>query len=118
MVEEERSELAGPEAQLAEARIIQRQYRMASAAALVLLGSGSIFYHFVEHFRWIDAVYFCTITLTTIGYGDLYPKTDAGKLFTIAYVLVGIGIIGYFVNILIKNAISKRAVRRSRKKAS
>lgn len=38
------------------------------------------------------------ITLTTIGYGDLSPQTDLGKLFTILYILVGIGIILNFIH--------------------
>ena len=36
--------------------------------------------------------------MTTIGYGDLSPQTDGGKLFTIFYILVGIGIILGFIN--------------------
>jgi Ion channel len=37
------------------------------------------------------------ITLTTIGYGDFAPETDAGKLFTAVYALVGVGILLAFV---------------------
>lgn len=61
-----------------------------AATSFVLLGA--IFYHYVEHLSWIDALYFTTITLATVGYGDITPKTDAGKLFTVFYVLIGISI--------------------------
>lgn len=99
----------------ADYRKIKRQYRAAAALALAVLSGGAIFYHAVEHLKWLDAFYFCTITLTTIGYGDITPKTNTGKLFTIFYVLVGIGIIGFFVNLLIKNAVLRRELRRGKR---
>jgi hypothetical protein len=72
-------------------------FRSLLAAACVVLVVGTVFYHYVEGWNWVDSVYFCTITLTTIGYGDFAPTTEAARLFTIAYVLVGIGIIATFI---------------------
>ncbi len=37
------------------------------------------------------------MTLTTIGYGDLHPVTNAGKVFTMIYVFVGVGVLVAFV---------------------
>ena len=39
--------------------------------------------------EWTDACYFCVITLTTVGYGDLAPTTDESKLFAIVYIVLG-----------------------------
>jgi voltage-gated potassium channel len=64
-------------------------------AGLVLL-VGVMFYVNVEHWKVIDAVYFCVVTLGTVGYGDITPTTDAGKLFTVIYIILGLGIIGGF----------------------
>jgi voltage-gated potassium channel len=65
-----------------------------SAVAIV---SGTVFYSLVEDLRVIDALYFSVVTLATMGYGDFAPKTDAGKLFTVFYVLIGVGILLSFV---------------------
>lgn len=54
--------------------------------------AGSFFYSQVEGWRWIDALYFCFATLTTVGYGDLTPVTDLGKVFTMMYLVTGIGL--------------------------
>lgn len=81
------------------------------AGVLVVLGIGIIFYHFVEGFSWIDAYYFCVVTLATIGYGDLTPKTEIGKIFTTFYILVGVGIIGLFINTVIHRAQQRRKQR-------
>src|ERR687895_2385527 len=59
--------------------------------------SGTAFYALVEGLRFVDALYFSVVTLTTVGYGDFAPKTDVGKLFTAVYVLVGVGILLAFV---------------------
>ena len=58
-----------------------------------VLAAGATFYHFVEGWRWLDSLYFSVITLATVGYGDFSPKTDAGKIFTMLYVFIGIGLL-------------------------
>ena len=58
-----------------------------------VLAAGTTFYHFVEGWRWLDSLYFCVITLATVGYGDFSPKTDLGKIFTMLYVFIGIGLL-------------------------
>jgi len=77
-------------------------YRMLTIVALAMLAGGTIFYHLVEKWKILDAYYFCVVTLSTVGYGDLTPRTDIGKLFTTFYILVGIGIIAAFASAFIK----------------
>ena len=45
-----------------------------------------------------DGIYFAFISGLTIGYGDLHPITDFGKLFTVVYIVVGLGLILGFIN--------------------
>jgi len=67
---------------------------------LAILLLGTWFYARVEGWRPLDAFYFTITTLTTIGYGDFAPRTDAGKIFTIVYIFVGLGLISSFVILL------------------
>ena len=39
---------------------------------------------------------FCVVTLGTVGYGDITPTTDVGKIFTVFYIIFGLGVIGGF----------------------
>ena len=54
--------------------------------------SGTLFYRSIEGWSWLDAAYFSVATISTVGYGDLAPKSDVGKLFTIVFIPVGIGL--------------------------
>ena len=58
---------------------------------------GAVFYQVVEGWGWVNSFYFCAVTLSTIGYGDLHPTTDLSKIFTIFYCLTGIGIMAAFI---------------------
>jgi voltage-gated potassium channel len=82
-------------------------YRLLLAAVIFMITTGTIFYHFVEHFRWLDAYYFCVVTLATVGYGDLVPRTDAGKIFTTFYVLAGVGIVATFFSYSVRRRAFK-----------
>lgn len=85
-----------------------KRFRWVGFVAVFVLGVGTVFYHFVEKLTWLNAIYFSTITLTTVGYGDITPQTEIGKLFTIFYVLLGVGIIATTLNILVKGAATHR----------
>jgi voltage-gated potassium channel len=58
-----------------------------------VLGIGTVFYRFVEGWSWLDSLYFCVITLATVGYGDFSPQTPLGKIFTMVYIFTGIGLL-------------------------
>jgi voltage-gated potassium channel len=74
----------------------------------VTLPSGTLFYRNVEGWGILDSLYFSVITLANVGYGDLAPTTAAGKVFTILYIFVGIGIILGFVNTVAERSLQSR----------
>eukprot|EP00937_MAST-01D_sp_MAST-1D-sp2_P003295 g3295.t1 len=73
-----------------------RYYAKELIMLLVFYTTGGIFFRLVEdnHMSVLDAVYFITVSVTTIGYGDFAPKTTAGKLFSIVYFGVGLVFVG------------------------
>lgn len=76
---------------------------------LITLAIGTLFYNFVEGWGWIDSMYFSVISLTTVGYGDITPITTVGKIFTMFYLFVGIGILFGFINMIAKEASSSES---------
>ena len=74
------------------------EYRGLLIASAGIVAIGTVAYHYIEGWNWLDSLYFSTITLTTIGYGDFSPQTNFGKGFTIIYIAIGVGLVLSFVN--------------------
>lgn len=60
--------------------------------------TGTAGYHLLEGWPWRDALYMTIITMTTVGYGEVWPLSDAGQYFTIGLIMTSIGIAGYAVS--------------------
>lgn len=75
-----------------------KEYRELLITTMIVIAFGAVVYSYLEDWSWIDSLYFTVVTLTTVGYGDFAPQTDGGKLFTIFYIVIGVGIILSFIN--------------------
>ena len=80
---------------------------LVSVAAMLTLGT--VVYTVLEGWSPLDALYFSVVTLATVGFGDLTPTTDPAKLFTIGYIITGIGILAAFASELTKQRRVNRA---------
>ncbi|MDD5336922.1 MAG: potassium channel family protein [Candidatus ainarchaeum sp.] len=73
----------------------KRLYFAVSLVA-IFLTIGFVAYHYVEGWDWLTSLYFMSATMTTVGYGDVTPKTSLGKLMTVFFMWVGISI-GFYM---------------------
>ncbi|KAI3974618.1 hypothetical protein MKX01_029608 [Papaver californicum] len=53
----------------------------------------------------VDALYFCVVTMSTIGYGDITPLTHTTKVFACVFVLIGFGFIDILLSGLVNYAL-------------
>lgn len=65
-------------------------------AAIII---GAFTYHYIEGWKILDSFYFVIITMTTVGYGDFYPVTEIGKIFTMIFSIIGVGSALYFFSL-------------------
>jgi voltage-gated potassium channel len=67
-----------------------RRLQIALGALFVLLLVATLVYHFMENMGWIDALYMTVITVATVGFGETEPLSQAGRLFTIGLIVLGV----------------------------
>ncbi len=72
----------------------------------VIVIIGTLGYWGIESWSLLDSIYMTIITLATIGYHEVHPLTDNGKLFTILFVIIGVAPAwGFLVSILIRSIL-------------
>lgn len=59
---------------------------------IAILVSGTVFFHVVEGWSWLDSYFFTVVTISTVGYGSLVPITAVGKIGTTVLIFVGLGV--------------------------
>ncbi|MEM8612504.1 MAG: potassium channel protein [Cyanobacteria bacterium P01_H01_bin.105] len=76
-----------------------RRHLLGGAIALgCVVLTGILWYKVVEGWTWLDAAYMSVITLTTVGFAEIQPLGDRGRLFTIILILMGVVVIAYILN--------------------
>jgi len=58
---------------------------------------GAMIMAWLEQWAWYDGIYYCVVTATTIGFGDLSPTQPHTKLFAIVFVPVCVAAMGYIL---------------------
>ena len=68
-----------------------RVLTLAFTLVLIVL-SGTVFFHHVEGWSWLDSYFFTVVTISTVGYGSLVPATALGKIETTVVIFIGLGV--------------------------
>ena len=56
---------------------------------------GTVMFHVLEGWSILDSLYVTAQTVTTVGFGDLTPRTPYGRAFTVVFMMVSVGIVLY-----------------------
>lgn len=90
------------------------KYAALVAAGTVVVG-GAVFaaVEKEQHLTTWDGIWWAVTTVTTVGYGDIYPKTDGGRIIAMAIMFVGIGFVA-----LLTAFIADRFVHQQRQAAA
>lgn len=83
-----------------ESRALEKDLKVTLILSWLLILVGTTGYHFIENWSVLDSFYMSVITLTTVGYGTVEKLSDAGKVFTAGYILVGVVNVAFLLNTL------------------
>lgn len=95
-----------------------RKLRYAILLLISLLLTGTFGFIFIEDYTPIDALYMTVITLGTVGYREVAPLSDSGKIFTIFLIIGGIATVAWALGQSLEYFINSLAVRRRRMERS
>lgn len=87
------------------AKFVRRRLVYAFGAIFLVITFGAISFHLIEGFSLLDSFYLATETVTTVGYGDLTPKSSTGRMFAIIFMLVGGGTVLYALTSLVQSIV-------------
>jgi len=77
---------------------LHRKIYLSLAAIILIIVVGTFGYHFIEGWSFFDALYMTVITLATIGYGELHPLSQGGRIFTLLLIVVGVTAFGFLIS--------------------
>jgi voltage-gated potassium channel len=69
---------------------------------------GTVGYHTIEGWSWIDSLYMAVITLSTVGFGEIDTLSPAGRVFTIVFITIGVGATLYSLALLAELVVEGR----------
>jgi voltage-gated potassium channel len=69
---------------------------------IIIIGSGVAGFMVIERWSFIDALYMTILTITTVGYGEVHPLSQGGKVFSVVLMIGGVGGVLYTLSLLIQ----------------
>ncbi len=85
-----------------------RNFILAGVYLLGMIMIGIIGYMFIDNFSFVNALYMTVITMSTVGFREAQPLSDAGKMFTVFLVIGSLGVLTYFITSLTQNLFQRQ----------
>jgi len=88
--------------------LLPRKLAIAIIVLLSMLLMGTIGFHYLEGWGFLESFYATVVTLSTVGYGDFLPRSKEGMLFTVFLIIVGVGTMLYTIGLVTETMIEGR----------
>jgi voltage-gated potassium channel len=95
----------------------RRRIWIALAVTLFFMGVGTVGYAKLENYPLLDAFYMTVITIATVGYGEIHPLSEVGRIFTVFLILFGVGSLAFAAHAFTESMIERASNPNFRKKS-
>ncbi len=89
-----------------QANPMSRRLTVTAVALLALIAIGIAGYQVLGNMNFVEAVYMTVITLTTVGFSEVHPLSNAGRIFTIGMIIGGVSVVAYAFSSLTQFVVS------------
>jgi voltage-gated potassium channel len=79
--------------------------RAATLLVVAVVVTGVLGYRYLEEYTWFDALYMTAITLSTVGFQEVQPLSQVGRLFTVGLLAAGVGVVFYTIVALAEQVV-------------
>ena len=88
--------------------------RIVLLAVLAAIAFGTVVFHLLEGWSILDSLYVTVQTVTTVGFGDITPRTAAGRVFATAFMMIGVGVVLYALTSTVQSIVHSELFARYR----
>jgi voltage-gated potassium channel len=79
--------------------------RIVLLAVIAAIALGTLTFHLLEGWSILDSLYVTAQTVTTVGFGDIAPRTAPGRAFATVFMIVGVGIVLYALTSTVQSIV-------------
>ena len=94
-----------------------RNIIFATVMLALVVGLGTVGFMILEKWDFLDSLYMTIITISTVGFSEVNPVSNQGRILTMAILISGLGVLGYVVGTLTRTLVEGQLLEvRGRKK--
>ncbi len=79
---------------------ILKRITVGTILVLMVMVGGTLGFHWLEDWSLLDSLYMTAITVTTVGFGEVSPLSQSGRVFTMVLIFTGVGTVFYILTSL------------------
>ena len=79
---------------------LEKKFKIVLMILVGVIAFGTAGYVLIERWSPLDALYMTVITLSTVGFGEVYPLSSSGKIFTMILVVMGVSGVAYTLSVI------------------
>ena len=79
--------------------------RLVLLSVLAAIAFGNLAFHLLEGWSILDSAYVTVQTVTTVGFGDLTPRTTLGRVFATVFMMIGVGVVLYALTSTVQSIV-------------